>query len=159
MTAIRLTWAELMQAAICGVMRHITSLRDKRPDRHGADLSGDGWSLHIEGAAGEIAFARARGCYWSSSVNTFSLPDVGDVQVRTRSRHDYELIVRDCDKDGDVFALVTGRAPEFVVRGWIRGGDAKRKEWRREHGGREAAFFVPQAELHPWMDEDVREAA
>jgi hypothetical protein len=34
------------------------------------------------------------------------------------------------------------------VRGWFRGHEARRDEWRHAHGGRESAWFVPQAELY-----------
>lgn len=104
--------------------------------------------MHVEGALGELAVAKALGMYWSGSINGFRAPDVGQsIQVRTRSRHDYDLIVRDSDADEAAFVLVTGSAPEYHVRGWMRGALAKRDEYRQEHGGRPPAYFVPAAHL------------
>lgn len=146
---VLLSRAELFVAAMVGVSRQIQALRERRPDRHGADHE-DGWMLHIEGAAGEMAAARVLDRYWGAPVGTYRTGgDVGDVQVRTRSRHDYELIVRGSDRDEDAFVLVTGRAPRFKVHGWIRGAEAKRPQWERTHGGRAPAFFVPHDALLP----------
>jgi hypothetical protein len=146
---IKLTAHELMQAVTVGGMRQISALMNKLPDKHGFD--GPGWSEHIEGFCGELAVAKAINCYCSGSVNTFKVGgDLGEkIQVRTRSKHSYELIVRPGDRDDDVFVLVTGRSPDFVVRGWIAGRDAKRDDWKKTHGGRDEAFFVPQAALEP----------
>jgi hypothetical protein len=96
-----------------------------------------------------MAFAKAAGIYWDAAFDTFSKPDVGSFQVRTRSRSDYELLVRQCDADDERFVLVTGTMPEFSVRGWILGADAKQERWLRTHGGRPPAYFVPHSELQP----------
>lgn len=139
-------------AAGVGLERQLRALADRRPDRHGfVPKDGDtGWSLHIEGACGEVAVAKVLNRFWNGSVDSFkSGGDVGDVQVRTRSRHEYELIVRQDDRDSDVFILVTGRAPTFRVVGYILGRDAKRPEFEQRHGNRPAAYFVPHSVLTP----------
>lgn len=149
---IVLTPSELQVAASVGVARHVQALREGRPDRHGARAD-DGWSLHIEGAAGEMAAARAMGRYWDAPVGTFKHGgDVGAIQVRTRSQHLYELIVRRDDRSEDTFVLVTGRAPRYRVHGWITGADAKRPEWLQAHGGRPPAYFVPHNALRSLAD-------
>lgn len=144
---VKLTWHELMTAAQIGLRRQIEAMAKGLPDKHGLDAE-KGWGVHIEGAAGELAFAKATNRYWGGSVNTFKVGgDVGDIQVRTRSRDDYELLVRDDDRDEDCFVLVIGRAPKFKIMGYLTGKDAKQSKWRQTHGGREPAFFVPQSEL------------
>jgi hypothetical protein len=144
---VTLTPAEMVMAANVGVLRHVSSLKAGRSDRHGA--AAGGWQLHIEGALGELAYSKAVGVFWPGSVNSFKGEDsAGGVQIRTRSKPEYELIVRDDDSDDDLFVLVVGTAPEYRVVGSIRGADAKRAEWRRAHGGREAAYFVPHGELN-----------
>lgn len=153
-----LTPYELHLAASVGVRRQIEAMSAGRPDRHGH--SGAGWNLHLEGACGELAVAKALGRYWDGSVNTFKKGgDVGAVQVRTRSKHEYELIVRQGDRDSDVFVLVTGVAPSYRVRGWLRGGDAKRPEWEKTHGDRPPAWFVPHAALKSFPESMVTVAA
>jgi hypothetical protein len=151
-TTIQLDRYELFNAAFTGVLRHLSSLYRGSPDAHGYNGE-DGWTKHIEGAAGEVAAAKACNLFWGGSVNTFKgAGDVGIFEVRTRSRHDYELLVRPDDDDKRVFVLVTGRAPKFVVRGWMRAGDAKRDKWKHSHGGRPPAYFVPHDQLRPLED-------
>jgi hypothetical protein len=146
--SIRLTSYELALAASVGSRRQVAALKDGRPDRHG--FEGLGWDVHIEGAAGELALAKYMKWYWNGSVDTFrEMADVGAVEVRTRSRHTYELLVRPDDSDDVVYVLVTGRAPEYAVRGWMLGRDAKRPEWFLAHGDRPRAYFVPHAALRP----------
>ena len=154
---VRLSPAEMMHAAMVGIMRQITNLRDGRQDAHG--FNGTGWSEHIEGAAGEMAVAKALGHYWSGNHGRLRADDVGRLQVRTRSRSDYDLIVHDTDSDDRAFVLVRGKAPEFEVVGWIWGRDAKNpSHWADPAGGR-PAYFVPAAELRPLEELDVEIAA
>jgi hypothetical protein len=146
---VDLTWPELMQAALVGIMRHVHNLRGRRRDAYGAER-GDGWGNHIEGAAGELAVAKQRRAYWAGE-GVFRGDDVPGLQVRTRSEHRYELIVRPDDCDAAIFVLVTGRAPHFDVRGWITGAEAKQPEfWKAIANDRPAAYFVPATRLHKW---------
>lgn len=147
-TVVKLSIPELYTAANIGVLRQIESVRKGLPDKHGFDGM-NGWSVHIDGAAGEIAVAKCLGTYWGGSCNTFKTEgDVGKLEVRTRSKDYYDLIVRDDDRDDSIFVLVihpTGR--EYTVVGWITGRDAKQNKWRKDYGGRPPAYFVPQSEL------------
>jgi hypothetical protein len=130
-------------AAAVGLRRQLAAMRDGRQDRHGLDPE-QGWRVHIEGACGELAVAKFLGRYWDGSVDTFrSIPDLGQAEIRTRSKHSYELLIRKDDDPTKVYIHVTGRAPHFRVRGWLRGWDAQREEWWQNHGGREYAWFVP----------------
>lgn len=104
--------------------------------------------MHFDGAGGEMAFAKSRNRYWDGSVNTFKVGgDVGDIQVRTRSRLHYDLLVRDDDRDSDWFVLVVGSLPTFWVIGAIRGQQAKQPQFRRNWGNHGVAYFVPQSAL------------
>lgn len=146
---VTLTPREVWIANAIGGMRQFEAVRKNLPDKYGCS-SPDGWGLHIEGCAGEIAAARVLDRYWSPSVNTFKTEgDVGSLQVRTRSNDGYDLIVREDDGDNDLFVLVLGKIPEFEVVGWIRGADAKRSEWLNGYGGRPPAYFAPRSALHP----------
>ena len=105
----------------------------------------------IVGAAGEMAVCKAKGWYFSPSVNTFhNIPDVGDaVEVRATARDNGSLIVRDNDADNRWFVLVTGEPPSMTIRGRILGRAAKRDEFLRDPGGHRQAWFVPQSRLYP----------
>lgn len=142
---VKLTNSELVMAALIGCRRHIASLKLKQA--HGAT---DTWTINIEGACGELAAAKALNLFWDGGVNTFSAPDLQpNIQVRTSSNHDWGLIVRRNDKDDEIFVLVTGVSPEFVVRGWIVGKSAKNNKWFRTYNNRPEAYFVPQSALNP----------
>lgn len=146
---VTLTWSEVHMASTIASTRHLKALQKGRPDRHGAPTGPEGLKIHFEGACGEVAFAKATGRYWSAPVDTFKEPDFApDIQVRTRSLHIYELIVRPDDADNERFVLVTSEeCPYFRIVGWITGAEAKRPEWLATHGGREPAYFVPHAAL------------
>jgi hypothetical protein len=131
-----------------GTARQNDAVRRKLEDKHGFD--GDPLEAHINGARGEIGFAKIVGARWQSSVGTFkSGYDVGKLQVRTRSKHDFELIVRpdDAPLEGQPFVLMVGNFSLFAVVGWMIGRDARREEWWQRHGDRPGAWFVPQAAL------------
>lgn len=145
---VTLTGAEMVIASYVGTARHMAALKLGLKDAYGYDGE-NGLALHIAGVAGEMSVARALNVYWLPTVNTFkSGGDVGDdIQVRCRSSHTYDLLVRPDDPDDALFVLVTGEAPELVVRGAMRGREAKREEWKRDYGGRPPAYFVPQSAL------------
>lgn len=155
MTAVTLEWFEVARAALVGVSRNVEAMRKGCVNRMPIN---DEWSIHILGALGECAFAKATGRYWAGSVNTFKRGgDVGLVQVRTRSCDHYDLIVRHDDADEDVFVLVTGGPNDFTIRGWMLASEAKQKKYRNDYGGHGVAYFVPQSELRPIGDLSCKE--
>jgi hypothetical protein len=144
---VELTKYELMMGAYVGISRQASSLARKLRSKMPVD---NPWQIHVEGALGEVAVAKALNLYWDGSVDTWKAPDIGDhIQVRCRSKEGDALIVRDGDSDTEVFILVTGQAPKYTVRGWLTGAEAKQEKWISNPGGRGAAFFVPQSELRP----------
>jgi hypothetical protein len=150
---VELLWHEVLMAATIGVARHLSAMRGNRPDLHGAQSAENGWQLHIEGACGEMATAKALGMHWSGSVDTFKVGgDVGSLQVRTRSNPLFDLVIRDSDRETDVFVLVTGSCPVYGVHGWFQPIRPLKDSWRKEYGNREAAYFIPRSKLRP-LDE------
>ena len=147
MIEVTLTDYELAMASDAGRLRNISAVKRGYTSK----ISGREWQAHIEGACGEVAVAKCMGKYWGGSINTFK--SGGDIdstgwEVRTRSDHDYDLIVRDDDPDGRVFILVTGLSPRFRVWGWIKSEEAKKEnKWRKDYGGHGAAYFVPKDAL------------
>jgi hypothetical protein len=151
---VTLTPDEIELAVGVGVRRQLRSILAGRKDAYG--FKGDPWRVHIEGAMGEMALAKAIGRFWSGAGERFEDDtDVGGIQVRTRSNHKYELYLElylwPKDESDPIYVLVTGTAPVFRVRGWIRGADAKRDDWFKSIG-RAPAFFVPNEQLRPMAD-------
>ena len=150
-TDTKLEWHEIMTGATTGMRRQICNIRDGRNHRHTFTdgIDGDAWTNNIEGALGEMFVAKGFGLYWSGSLGNFDAADVGDIEVRTAAKHNYRLILHPTDNDSARWILVTGRAPDFRVQGWILGEDAKiKKYWEDPKGGR-PAYFVPQSALLP----------
>ena len=112
MNDVTLTGYEMAMASDAGRLRNISAIKDGRKSK----IEGGEWQEHIEGATGEVAAAKLMNVFWGGSVNTFKTG--GDIdgtgwEVRTRSKHDYDLVVRDSDPDGRVMILVTGKSPNF----------------------------------------------
>lgn len=148
---VTLAWYEVYLGAMVGVLRMVAAIRDGKQHAYGSDPD-DAWRCHIEGALGERAVAKATGRYYAGPIDTYrNGGDVGRWQVKTR-RPGYELLVRDADRDDDVFVLVVGRVPVYDVVGWTTGGAAKRPEYLKGHGGRPPAYFVPPADLRPLVE-------
>lgn len=148
---VTLTATELYGAAMCGVSRHILSRRSNRNNT----LEGEGlndWSVDINGAIAECAFAKQHGLYWGPSVNTFKLPDVGaDWQVRGTTLAHGGLPIRPGDNPDHRYALVIINVGDLICRvaGWIMGGDAMQRERRPADSKGPAWWLIPQHALNP----------
>ncbi len=153
MIEIKLAWHEMYMAACVGVMRQIASMKKGLKHAYGSDGSQQ-WDDHIEGACGECALAKHLNVFWDGSVNRFKKGgDVGkNYQVKCLKAHWYDLMVRPGDDDDKPYILVTGRGGTYQVHGWAYGHEAKKKEWLERKGGREAAYWMPQSELHAIKD-------
>jgi len=150
---VTLTVSEMVVAASVGCRRNIASIHSKHENKHGLESDDNGWNIHILGAMGEMAFSKAMGMYWCCGVNTFHAPDIGQaIQVRTRSKRGYELIVREADSSDDIFVLVLGQCPTFDVVGWLYGWECKNEEWLKSYGNRPSAYFVPTDKLNKDFD-------
>ena len=78
-------------ASVVGTERKIESLNSKRKNVHG--LTKASWTEDIDGAAGEMAAAKAINNYWAGTVNSFKSADIGSsVQVRTTSYENVNLL-------------------------------------------------------------------
>jgi hypothetical protein len=144
---VELDIAEQLHAASVGVRRNIQSIRRgalPKWGQGGAAL----WGSHIEGAAGELAVAKATNTYWNGALGDYDADDVGGLQIRTTPHPNGCLILHPSDPDDRPFILVIGTMPFFRLAGWMMGRDGKDPKWWRA-GIDRPAFFVPQADLRP----------
>lgn len=113
----------------------------------------DNYTTHITGCIGELAVAKCLDIQWDRSVGTYkSRPDLGvNIEVRHRSNPEFQLIVRNDDKDDSVYILSRGMPPNVIeVVGWIHGAEAKNSAYLKDHGGYgRPAYFVPDDMLNP----------
>jgi len=135
--------------------RQNESINRGNRDQHGLEQGNRSpLECHILGVGGEIAASRALNVYWQPTVNTYKAPDLlENLQIRTRGRHDYDLLVRPYDKDEELFLLVTNSGvpgdPMYRVHGYLNGADAKQSKYKKDYGSRPSAFFVPCGDLKP----------
>lgn len=144
---ITLSESEMAVARLIGRMRHQDAAAKGRKDVV-ADI-GNSLDRHINGAAGEMAVAKAIGRYWDADIVRFKGADIlPDLQVRWGSWHNGDLIVRDDDDPGCLYYHVTG-SPEglMCVHGFIDGWAAMCECFRKNPGGYKPAYCVPHAEL------------
>lgn len=149
---VTLTAEQTAHAVTIARRRQAEAERQGCQGKHGGHTSGaDSLRDHYLGMIGEVAVAVILGHPLPETVNTFKAPDLpGRIQVRCRSKHTYELIVRPVDDNDDVFVHATTEDRRLVrVWGWLLGRDAKLDRWLQTHGGRAPAYFIAPQELHP----------
>ncbi len=149
---VTLSDEELIQGQELGKARNANALKSGKANRFGC-LTADQIDVHVLGACGEIAVAKALYIPFQSTIDTYqTVPDVGIYEVRTRSKPYYELLVRPGDKDDSIYILVravpSNQLRRFEIVGWLKGVEAKQKVWRKTHGYRPPAYFVPDRALH-----------
>jgi hypothetical protein len=109
-------------------------------------------TIHLLGAAGEMAVASYLGlkdCLYQDTEAKRGSCDLPDIDVKTRSRHSYDLIVQKNESPNKKFVLVTIQDKKTVIHGWIRGKDAMKQEYWSDPAGGRPAYFVPKAVLMP----------
>jgi hypothetical protein len=109
-------------------------------------------TIHLLGAAGEMAVASCLGlkhCLYQETEAKRGSCDLPGIDVKTRSRHSYDLIVQKNESPNKKFVLVTIQDKKTVIHGWIRGKDAMKKEYWSDPAGGRPAYFVPKTALQP----------
>jgi hypothetical protein len=152
---VELTHREWAKAAMHGCDRQIDGLiRGRVSTQTGSHLQPtDGWFWNVNGASGEACVAKWLGVPWDGCFGDLKASDVADLEVRTRPKHDYDLLVFDHDKDDRVYILVTGTGPRWRINGFILGRKGKNPEWMHAEpggkpNGRAPAYWVPQSALN-----------
>lgn len=142
---ISLTDYEVRMAGFVGVTRFASGMN--RQDRFHNPLAG--WDTHLDAACGEIAVAKLLDKYWDGSQGTFhNKPDLsGDTEVRGGNTDC--LIIRQSDLKNPKarFVRVQGKAPHFIVHGWLPLNEAVQPKYMREYPGEPASYWVPNEEL------------
>ncbi len=156
---VKLSSVELMTASLVGLMRSVQSITSGRNAENAYANRGDNWQRDVEGACAEMALAKALGRYYAPTVNNFDGTDACGYQVRSTRYRDGKLIIREKDKDDDIFVLVVGERGKYEIKGYILGADAKEDIFlvspeegsgNIRNGG--PAWFVPQDALYdPFM--------
>ena len=106
---------------------------------------------HLLGAAGEMAVAVMLGMedklYQETEAQrgSFDLPP--NIDIKTRSKHRYDLIVQLDENPDKILVLVTIENRITLIHGWIKARDAMKVQWKKDPAGGRPAYFVPKTKL------------
>jgi hypothetical protein len=132
----------------------VNEARGLRGRNRAAATGSKALEMHLLGCIGEIAVAAHLGleeyAFSESEAVRGSCDLPGGIEVKTRPRHGYDLLVQLDDDPSKLFVLVTherGGATQIV--GWARGHDVMRKEWVRELVRGRPCYVVPHKALQP----------
>lgn len=149
---ITLNDAELGQCCFQAAARMLVSRMYGRNQSRSVERS---WFEHYKnelvGVIAECAYCKWRNIYQSKDLDVFhTKTDTTDgVEIRSITSMDHCLIVRNDDPDERKYILVyVNRNAECQMIGWIRGIEAKKKQWERNPGGKRPSWFVPMQELN-----------
>ena len=153
MIEVTLTPKERKKALEIAHARQTQNLAKGRKDRYGAKKT-NGLSLHETGAMGEAALAKFCNIKWDGSLGNLKAKDVGNLQVRTRTKDEYKgeksaLILQPRDKDDDIFVMAIYEDDKAYLAGWIRAGDGKIPDNWKDYAWNRPAYFVPRDQLNP----------
>ena len=108
--------------------------------------------VHLLGAAGEVAVASFLGLkheLFKESEARRGSEDLPGIDVKTRSRHSYDLIVQRQSDPDKKFVLVTIENQQTLIHGWCYGKDAMQSQFWKDPARGRPAYFVPKYALHP----------
>ncbi len=144
---------ERKQAMEEGMRRQaVNEAKGLRGRNKGAARGDKALEIHLLGAAGEMAVASFVGLkhelYKESEARRGS-DDLPGIDVKTRSKHSYDLIVQKNEDPKKKFVLVTIENQKTLIHGWCWGEEAMdEKFWADPARGR-PAYFVPKEFLRP----------
>ena len=75
--------------------------------------------------------------------------DLPGIDIKTRSKHSYDLIVQKNEDPRKKFVLVTIQDKTTLIHGWCYGRDAMKEEFWADPARGRPAYFVPKEALAP----------
>ena len=108
--------------------------------------------IHLLGAAGEVAVASYLGMkehLFKETEARRGSDDLPGIDVKTRSRHQYDLIVQKNENACKKFVLVTIESQKTFLHGWCYGRDAMKEEFWADPARGRPAYFVGKEHLRP----------
>jgi hypothetical protein len=121
--------------------------------RNGGEWKGSkALDIHLLGAAGEVAVASYLGMkeyLFKETEARRGSDDLPGMDVKTRSRHQYDLIVQKNENACKKFVLVTIESQKTFLHGWCYGHEAMKEEFWADPARGRPAYFVPKEALSP----------
>lgn len=145
---------EERQAAMEEGMRRqaVNEAKRLRGRNGGASFGSKALDIHLLGAAGEMAVASYLGMkhelYKEVEAKRGS-DDLPGIDIKTRSKHSYDLIVQKQENPDKKFVLVTIENQQTLLHGWCYGRQAMDARYWADPARGRPAFFMPKENLHP----------
>jgi hypothetical protein len=126
-----------------------------RGRNNGASIGGKALEIHLLGAAGEMAvgsFLGMKHLLFQESEAKRGSDDLPGIDVKTRSKHSYDLIVQKNEDPQKKFVLVTIENQTTLIHGWCLGEEAMEERFWKDPARNRPAFFFPKELLHNMND-------
>jgi hypothetical protein len=146
--------AEERQAAMEEGMRRqsVNEARGLRGRNGGASFGSKALEIHLLGAAGEMAVASHLGMksflYQATEAERGSY-DLPGIDVKTRSKHQYDLIVQKNESAEKKYVLVTIQDKTTLIHGWCYGHEGMKEIYWSDPAKGRPAYFVGKEHLRP----------
>jgi hypothetical protein len=146
------TEEERRQAMEEGMRRQATNEAKGLRGRNNGPRFGDkALQVHLLGAAGEMAVASYLGLkehlYAEREARRGSDDLPGGIDVKTRSRHSYDLIIQKSENADKRFVLVTIQDHKTLIHGWCYGREALQERFWADPARGRPAYFVGKEHL------------
>ena len=132
--------------------QRVNEARGLRGRNGGAWQGSKALDIHLLGAAGEVAVASYLGLKEHLFKETEAKRGSDDlpcgIDVKTRSKSRYDLIVQKQEDPNKVFVMVTIENQRTLLHGWCYGHEAMKEEYWADPARGRPAYFVPKEALH-----------
>jgi len=111
--------------------------------------------IHMLGAAGEMAVAsylEMKDHLYKETEARRGSDDLPGIDVKTRSKASYDLIVQKGEDSQRIFVLVTIERQRTLIWGWCYGHEAMQERFWADPARGRPAYFVGKEHLHPMED-------
>jgi hypothetical protein len=134
-----------------GIRRQeVNAAKGLRGRNGGAWQGSKALDIHLLGAAGEMAVASHLGVkdllYKETQAKKGS-DDLPGIDIKTRSKHSYDLIVQKNEDPRKKFVLVTIQDQTTLIHGWCYGEEAVKEEFWADPARGRPAYFFPKKNL------------
>jgi hypothetical protein len=131
--------------------QQMNEARGLRGRNGGAWKGSKALDIHLLGAAGEVAVASYLGLkehLFKETEAKRGSDDLPGIDVKTRSKSSYDLIVQKREDPKKKFVLVTIENQQTLLHGWCYGEEAMQEQYWADPARGRPAYFVPKVALH-----------
>ena len=154
---VDLTWHEYEMAGHVGFRRKVESLRLGHKDRYGSVWTPrNDVGTSVISSVAELAVGKCLNIYWDGAINTFSRPDLGNLEIKSQDHHTIDnykeanfLVIKPDSPPELIHILVlTHSHLRYEVVGWVFAKEGKLKQFERQNHNRPMFYGVPVKHLN-----------